>query len=55
MILNPKQRSFKQAMISIVFTNIWLEARLHLVSVDTNRDKGFKNKLWNCSVTKRGP
>ena len=38
-ILNfdPDQKSFKQAMISIVFTGMWLEALLHLVIV---RDHG---------------
>lgn len=30
---DPEQKSFKQAMISIVFTCIWLEATLHLLIV----------------------
>ena len=31
---DPERRSFKQAMISVVFTGIWLEATLHLLIVD---------------------
>ena len=33
-IFDPEQTSFKQAMIAIVFTCIWLEAALHLLIVD---------------------
>ena len=32
-IFDPEQLSFKQAMISVVFTCIWLEAALHLLIV----------------------
>lgn len=31
---DPEQRSFKQAMISVVFTCIWLEAALHFLIVE---------------------
>jgi hypothetical protein len=34
---DPDQKSFKQAMIAIVFTGLWLEALLHLLIV---RDHG---------------
>ena len=34
-IFDPEQLSFKQAMISVVFTCIWLEAALHLLIVGT--------------------
>ena len=37
--IDPEQGSFKQAMIAIVFTGIWLEALLHLLIV---RDHGVK-------------
>lgn len=37
---DPSQMSFKQAMIVIVFTGMWLEALLHLLIVrDHNEDK----------------
>ena len=32
-VFDPEQTSFKQAMISVVFTCIWLEATLHLLVV----------------------
>lgn len=34
---DPEHRSFKQAMISIVFTGMWLEAFLHLRIVRGSR------------------
>ena len=34
---DPEQNSFKQAMVSIVFTGMWIEALLHLLIV---RDHG---------------
>lgn len=37
--LDPSQSSFKQAMIVIVFTGMWLEALMHLLIV---RDHGKK-------------
>jgi len=36
---DPEQKSFKQAMIAIAFTGMWLEAFLHLRIV---RDYGVK-------------
>ena len=50
---DPERKSFKQAMISIVFTCIWLEAILHLLIVKkcgkkkfTKNDKSsYKHKL----------
>jgi hypothetical protein len=36
---DPEQRSFKKAMIGIVFTGMWLEALLHLLIV---RDHGIE-------------
>ena len=59
--LDPEQNSFKQAMIAIVFTKIWLDALLYLLIV---RDHGIdvfieyesrrhpyedKLRLLNCS------
>lgn len=40
---DPKQNSFKQAMISIVFTGMWLEALMHLLIVKKYDNKTFKN------------
>ena len=40
---DPKQRSFKQAMISVVFTCIWLEATLHLLIVGKLGREGYKS------------
>jgi len=56
---DPNQRSFKQAMISIVFTGMWLEAVLHqeIVSkhgVSTFRKydfKSYRDKLALLGVT----
>lgn len=39
---DPEQMSFKEAMISIVFTCIWLEAILHLLIVQKYGKKYFK-------------
>jgi hypothetical protein len=39
---DPEQKSFKQAMISIVFTGMWLEALLHLLIVRDHGEKKFK-------------
>ena len=36
---DPKQTSFKQSMISIVFTGIWLEALMHLSHCKKIREK----------------
>ncbi len=54
-----EQRSFKQAMITIVFTGMWLEALFHLLIVrDHGKDKfnefdfkpyGAKLQLLGCS------
>ena len=52
--LDPEQMSFKEAMISIVFSCIWLEAILHLLIVQeygrefyekVDRNKSYKEKL----------
>ena len=58
---DPEQTSFKQAMISIVFTCIWLEANLHLRIVNKFGKKCFKEadgkpyeeklKLLGCEST----
>ena len=39
---DPEQTSFKEAMISIVFTCIWLEATLHLLIVRMRGSKRFE-------------
>ena len=39
---DPEQLSFKQAMISVVFTCIWLEATLHLLIVGKHGRKCFR-------------
>jgi len=39
---DPKQTSFKQSMISIVFTGIWLEALMHLLIVRKFGKNKFK-------------
>jgi len=39
---DPKQTSFKQSMISIVFTGIWLEALMHLLIVRKFGKSKFK-------------
>ena len=42
---DPEQMSFKQSMISVVFTCIWLEATLHLLINQKNGSKGYKNQV----------
>lgn len=39
---DPDQTSFKQAMISLVFTGMWLEAMMHLLIVKAHGKDGFK-------------
>ena len=39
---DPDQKSFKQAMISIVFTGMWLEALMHLKIIQKFDEKKFK-------------
>lgn len=39
---DPEQRSFKQAMIAIVFTGMWLEALLHQLIVRKHGVEKFK-------------
>ena len=39
---DPDQKSFKQAMIAIVFTGLWLEALLHLLIVRDHGVNTFK-------------
>lgn len=39
---DPHQTSFKQAMVSIVFTGIWLEALLHLLIVQAHGEQVFE-------------
>jgi hypothetical protein len=39
---DPEQKSFKQAMITIVFTGIWLEALFHLLIVRNHGKDKFK-------------
>ena len=56
---DPTQGSFKQAMISIVFTGMWLEAMLHLLIIQEYGEQKFKEydfkpyeeklKLLGCS------
>jgi hypothetical protein len=36
-IYDPNQNSFKQSMISIVFTGMWLESLIHLLIVKKHR------------------
>lgn len=38
---DPNQTSFKQAMISLVFTGMWLEALMHLLII-----KGYGKKIF---------
>ncbi len=42
MTFDPDQRSFKQAMVTIVFTGMWLEALLHLLIVREHGKDKFK-------------
>lgn len=42
-IFDPEQTSFKEAMISIVFSCMWLEATLHLLIVRKFDRERFKN------------
>jgi len=39
---DPEHTSFKQAMISIVFTGVWLDAMLHMRFVKANGKDHFK-------------
>lgn len=39
---DPDQTSFKQAMISLVFTGMWLEAMMHLLIVKAHGKDRFK-------------
>ena len=39
---DPAQRSFKQAMIVIVFTGMWLEALMHLLIVREYGEDNFR-------------
>ena len=39
---DPNQSSFKQAMITIVFTGMWLEALMHLLIVRSHGEEKFK-------------
>lgn len=39
---DPSQKSFKQAMIVIVFTGMWLEALLHLLIVRSHGEAKFR-------------
>ena len=59
-VFDPQQKSFKDAMISIVFSCIWLEALLHLLivrqfgrecfrKVDRRLSYGEKLSLLGCS------
>lgn len=42
---DPEQLSFKQAMISVVFTCIWLEAALHLLIVGKLGREAYTKKV----------
>lgn len=42
---DPEQLSFKQAMISVVFTCIWLEAALHLLIVRNFGREAYTDKV----------
>ncbi len=46
---DPERSSFKQAMISIVFTCIWLEAALHLLMVGRRGREGYTEKIDHSS------
>jgi hypothetical protein len=39
---DPKQKSFKQAMVAIVFAGMWLEALLHLLIVRDHGEEKFR-------------
>jgi hypothetical protein len=41
-IYDPNQNSFKQSMISIVFTGMWLESLIHLLIVKIHGKEKFK-------------
>ena len=45
---DPDQLSFKQAMISVVFTCIWLEATLHLLIVARYGRESYTNRVDRC-------
>lgn len=40
---DPNQQSFKQAMVVIVFTGMWLEALLHLLIVRNHGEAKFRD------------
>ena len=44
-IFDPEQLAFKQAMTSIVFTCIWLEATLHLLVVQRRGREGYTKSV----------
>lgn len=56
---DPEQTSFKNAMIAVVFTGMWLEARMHLLIVRNNGEsrcreydhKTYEQKLQLLGVT----
>jgi len=39
---DPNQKSFKQAMVAIVFTGMWLEALLHLLIIRNYGEEKFR-------------
>src|SRR5437867_2683556 len=43
---DPNRTSFKRAMISIVFTGMWLEALMHLLIVRDYGEDKFKEYDW---------
>ncbi len=44
-MFDPEQLAFKQAMISLVFTCIWLEATLHILIVERSGREAYTNKV----------
>lgn len=52
-VFDPEQKSFKDAMISIVFSCIWVEALLHLLIVREFGRKCFKKVDKRMSYTEK--
>ena len=45
---DPEQNSFKQAMVSIVFTGMWIEALLHLLIVRDHGTEKYEEYDFRC-------
>lgn len=51
---DPNQKSFKQAMVSIIFTGMWLDALTHLLIVEKygmDKAKEYRFKKYEAKLT----